>query len=317
MPLLYGEGDKAFFRLQEEICKQTTDMSLFAWKAMPATSPEEPGQKFRGLFANHPREFSGDDYSYVITISSESDFGEFAITNRGIRFDEMRLWVSPEHGILMHVGWNCQDRLAAQSICLTRVAGGFVRCRPSVITQAEPRYQPFDSPRFYIRQHLSLADMLRIEKQQFLPVKIKGPFESFTAWPLDLWDPHRTGFAVDHSWHDFVIDIKVKEDTDINFESFLVVFTYRTYLVFSRRDPEYGALVGLVQQRRPLSSSTPRPSDEIYERRHRYIPETAWGQVATCSGEHFTVSVIRDSPWDGPIEISINRRGQNLSHCGS
>jgi hypothetical protein len=31
MPLLYGEGTKAFFRLQEEIMKQTTDHSLFAW----------------------------------------------------------------------------------------------------------------------------------------------------------------------------------------------------------------------------------------------------------------------------------------------
>ncbi|PMD19234.1 HET-domain-containing protein, partial [Hyaloscypha hepaticicola] len=31
MPLLYGEGRKAFARLQEEIIKQSTDHSLFAW----------------------------------------------------------------------------------------------------------------------------------------------------------------------------------------------------------------------------------------------------------------------------------------------
>ncbi|KUJ07564.1 HET-domain-containing protein, partial [Mollisia scopiformis] len=31
MPLLYGEGSKAFMRLQEEIIKQSTDQSLFAW----------------------------------------------------------------------------------------------------------------------------------------------------------------------------------------------------------------------------------------------------------------------------------------------
>ncbi|KAH7346350.1 heterokaryon incompatibility protein-domain-containing protein [Rhexocercosporidium sp. MPI-PUGE-AT-0058] len=30
MPLLYGEGDAAFIRLQEVICRKTTDMSLFA-----------------------------------------------------------------------------------------------------------------------------------------------------------------------------------------------------------------------------------------------------------------------------------------------
>lgn len=32
MPMLYGEGNKAFIRLQEEIVKQYDDESLFAWK---------------------------------------------------------------------------------------------------------------------------------------------------------------------------------------------------------------------------------------------------------------------------------------------
>ncbi|KAH8893429.1 HET-domain-containing protein [Thozetella sp. PMI_491] len=31
MPLLYGEGEKAFQRLQEEIIKQSNDQSIFAW----------------------------------------------------------------------------------------------------------------------------------------------------------------------------------------------------------------------------------------------------------------------------------------------
>lgn len=35
MPLLYGEGQKAFRRLQEEIMKINTDMSLFLWKGQP------------------------------------------------------------------------------------------------------------------------------------------------------------------------------------------------------------------------------------------------------------------------------------------
>ncbi|KAG9232951.1 heterokaryon incompatibility protein-domain-containing protein [Amylocarpus encephaloides] len=37
MPLLYGEGEKAFIRLQEEILKSSNDQSLFAWKG-PATA---------------------------------------------------------------------------------------------------------------------------------------------------------------------------------------------------------------------------------------------------------------------------------------
>ena len=33
MPTLYGEENKAFYRLQEEILKTSTDPSLFAWGA--------------------------------------------------------------------------------------------------------------------------------------------------------------------------------------------------------------------------------------------------------------------------------------------
>ncbi|KAJ4142059.1 hypothetical protein NW754_014849 [Fusarium falciforme] len=32
MPLLYGEGDKAFYRLQMEILQSSSDQSIFAWK---------------------------------------------------------------------------------------------------------------------------------------------------------------------------------------------------------------------------------------------------------------------------------------------
>jgi hypothetical protein len=40
IPLLYGEGDKVFRRLQEEIIKQTNDQTLFAWGYKPYPDPE-------------------------------------------------------------------------------------------------------------------------------------------------------------------------------------------------------------------------------------------------------------------------------------
>ncbi|KAF8850728.1 putative ankyrin repeat-containing protein [Acephala macrosclerotiorum] len=49
MPLLYGEGKRAFFRLQEEITKVSDDHSIFAWK-----SKEE---KHGGLLATSPNAF--------------------------------------------------------------------------------------------------------------------------------------------------------------------------------------------------------------------------------------------------------------------
>lgn len=55
MPMLYGEGSKAFLRLQEEIVKHIKDDSLFAWQATAESAVEAP---FRGLFASSPAEFT-------------------------------------------------------------------------------------------------------------------------------------------------------------------------------------------------------------------------------------------------------------------
>ncbi|KAF2192813.1 hypothetical protein K469DRAFT_621484 [Zopfia rhizophila CBS 207.26] len=51
MPMLYGEGERAFVRLQEEIMKISDDHSLFAWKLK---SEEEHG----GLLATSPAAFT-------------------------------------------------------------------------------------------------------------------------------------------------------------------------------------------------------------------------------------------------------------------
>jgi hypothetical protein len=53
MPLLYGEGYRAFIRLQVEIMKQTTDMSLFAWGGAEAAEFQ-----VGGVLADHPSAFA-------------------------------------------------------------------------------------------------------------------------------------------------------------------------------------------------------------------------------------------------------------------
>lgn len=66
MPLLYGEGMKAFQRLQEEILNNIDDHSLFAWQTpeveMPSTTdlffrPALPVTGGVSIFAEHPRYF--------------------------------------------------------------------------------------------------------------------------------------------------------------------------------------------------------------------------------------------------------------------
>ncbi|KAF5861151.1 hypothetical protein ETB97_000591 [Aspergillus alliaceus] len=79
MPLLYGEGEKAFVRLQEEIMKESADQTLFAWEAR-----ETSERLATGLLAQSPADFknSGDIVPFYF---SKKDAAPFSVTNRGIR----------------------------------------------------------------------------------------------------------------------------------------------------------------------------------------------------------------------------------------
>jgi len=79
MPLLYGEGNKAFLRLQEEIIKQSTDMSIFAWRS------KDNDQKYTGLLATSPELFASME-TLVFNPDGLVQSREYNITNRGIRF---------------------------------------------------------------------------------------------------------------------------------------------------------------------------------------------------------------------------------------
>ncbi|KIK16069.1 hypothetical protein PISMIDRAFT_16078 [Pisolithus microcarpus 441] len=65
MPMLYGEGKKAFLRLQQEIIRQSSDQSIFAWK------PTDETPQTRGMLADDPSLFR--DCHDIIQIPS----GEF------------------------------------------------------------------------------------------------------------------------------------------------------------------------------------------------------------------------------------------------
>lgn len=79
MPMLYGERERAFTRLQEEIIRSTTDQSIFAWRA---TSPAcEYLSDVSSLLAKSPTDFRHGDI-----IHHEGNFQDRStvqITQRG------------------------------------------------------------------------------------------------------------------------------------------------------------------------------------------------------------------------------------------
>jgi len=74
MPMLYGEGERAFIRLQEEIMKVLDDHSLFAWK-----STEDHG----GILATSPAAFANSG-KVIPANSSYTTSSPSTLSGRGI-----------------------------------------------------------------------------------------------------------------------------------------------------------------------------------------------------------------------------------------
>jgi hypothetical protein len=84
LPTLYGEGDTAFLRLQEQIMLRSTDHSIFAWgHGISATnSPVASRRRFSELLASSPDDFAKGS---EIVLTHGSPPIPFSMTNRGLR----------------------------------------------------------------------------------------------------------------------------------------------------------------------------------------------------------------------------------------
>lgn len=77
MALLYGEGSKAFLRLQQEIIGTTSDQSVFAWRDSSSLSKDIKC----GLLARAPRYFKGSKH---VSRTQMATRRPYAMTNLGI-----------------------------------------------------------------------------------------------------------------------------------------------------------------------------------------------------------------------------------------
>lgn len=75
MPMIYGEGDRAFRRLQEQIIKDSDDHSIFAWPL--SMEPDN-----HGMLASSPAAFA--DSKDIESISVRRGRSPYSLTNRGV-----------------------------------------------------------------------------------------------------------------------------------------------------------------------------------------------------------------------------------------
>jgi hypothetical protein len=107
MTMLYGEGNRAFTRLQEEIMKSSSDESIFAWSSRGA------GQFQDSLLASSPSDFTGCG-SLVPFTPKGIRSSHYLLTNQGLHI-EMSIFESGGTAI-GHL--NCSSSEAGSSKCV-------------------------------------------------------------------------------------------------------------------------------------------------------------------------------------------------------
>lgn len=136
MPLLYGEGDRAFQRLQEELIKETSDQTIFGWQ----------GDGFHyGVFAKSPVDFEDfDNLTPIPSIPSIVETPPYSMTNRGLHI-QASLISLPERRFAAilecHVALDYSGRLGIPLLSTTNPTR-FVRdssSKPEMYTHKEIR----------------------------------------------------------------------------------------------------------------------------------------------------------------------------------
>ncbi|KAG6995749.1 hypothetical protein G7Y79_00042g078540 [Physcia stellaris] len=152
MPLLYGEEDKAFIRLQEEIIRDSDDHSIFAW-----TDPTTAAHDMHGMLAESPASFA---FSREIVPHYDSAIAPYSITNRGLRIELPLIYV-PD-GDMYLAALNCAvppDYKNLFCIFLKSLNWGarqFARVKANTLIQMNDVGKPVT---VFIRQSLSFYDL--------------------------------------------------------------------------------------------------------------------------------------------------------------
>lgn len=214
MPLLYGEGERAFARLQEEIIKTSSDHSVFAWDEFPVRK-YMTGEARDILFASSPDQFTYGA-KMVRWVGDVVDL-PFRVTNKGVSFDGLLITgKEPEYFAALNCRY--EDDLRGTLALRLRQKDdiiGFDRSREFVSRDdfwvAEDRrlaiYTGFADASS--TQSVRQLSILRYHPTwQMIPNAYRLPkswlkfessdadnFEIVRAWPQELWN-RRTGIMV-------------------------------------------------------------------------------------------------------------------------
>lgn len=213
LPLIYGEGTRAFIRLQEAIAQDNNDLSLFAWTAH---DKRFVGLKYRGLMAESPREFKR--YSHIKSALGPAwQNDEYTITNKGIRLTATVIESEIDGMKDYLLGLQCYDgrnQLANGQhnpvfIRLVRTLTGYVRHTAGLALVSPDGMASTKPLSLYVAKSISERESRTLESnlsQPFQLTLVKSlpdayGAEFYHARPHHLWDKHSWSFITDGSKH--------------------------------------------------------------------------------------------------------------------
>ncbi|OLN96132.1 Vegetative incompatibility protein HET-E-1-like protein 11 [Colletotrichum chlorophyti] len=225
MPMLYGEGHKAFQRLQEEIAKETDDLSLFAWLAGGNR------QLYRGVFAKSPLEFAFCEKLKRDSMLLHSPQA-FSITNQGVS-TTTNVFVSHDGTYFMDLGCNsgglCGNCGLEHSIriSLQYTAGGWVRSFPGRCLQ-EAEYARYQRLEISIKKRVTWDESTAIEKFRSLSFKLTLDWEGQEGRvlfvPKHLQHPFHSAFVGEALSGEFLGSVYFSHDLAAELPLMLRVF---------------------------------------------------------------------------------------------
>lgn len=190
MPMLYGEGEKAFIRLQEEIAKETNDLTLFAWQAVKTNEEDSASQKYRGILAKSPAEFA--NFGDVVPRSDHKFNEEFVMTNKGLRINAELAKGSGGDYIL---SLNCSKRgQPEQDIGIYLKHHGasvYARDKPQEIAVASEWKAVSHRKNIYITKNINRAISASVDQVRHNAIRCRHGFDNGSisvARPESLWD---------------------------------------------------------------------------------------------------------------------------------
>ncbi|KAI9148426.1 het domain [Paramyrothecium foliicola] len=201
MPLLYGEGCKAFFRLQQEILLKSDDQSIFAWSSVEQQeTPIGNETKLRGLLADSPQRFK--DMGQIDSIASMRLIGTpWEWTNKGLKVEFCLQLIEDDSAVADYsVKLSCEktdkDNIAFPFIQLRRLWGDqFARIHASRVDFMKPDvHQKASFETVFVKQHPSIERrQMHITAPQDYEKKDDATelfsFRLIGVYPLKSWDP--------------------------------------------------------------------------------------------------------------------------------